>query len=188
MAQLLLLFIGILFVEGMVVRLSSLTIPTRVPPVLGSEVDVVLIFIPLMFAVTAYWMLDPLDIWPVGQPPSNKVLARLAPRRSRSWLGRRPSRPALAKLGAMAIRRHIRSRLEYLLLLYRAEIAARTFSANEEATLVRCAEDTVALRDSLPPKLTIPNMLGLPTIIVSFLVGLGFWKKRDGPGICLPYS
>jgi hypothetical protein len=173
----LLLVMGCLLALGLVARLSALMAPTRVPPVLGAEVTLVLTFFAVMLLLAAYWMPDPLNLWPVDQPPSKRIFAHLTPPRDRSVVGRRLSRPVLAMFGATSIRRHIRSRLETLLVLYRAEIAACTSSVEEEATLARLGEQTLALRDSLPPKLTVLNMLALPALVVGTLFALGFLEK-----------
>lgn len=187
------LLMGFALALGLLGRMSSLMTPTRVPPFLGAKLALVLTFFAVMLLLAAYWMPDPLNLWPVDQPPSKKIFAhltppylrtlggrifaRLTPPRDRSLVGRRLSRPVLGKFGAMLIRRHIRSRLESLLVLYRAEIAACTSSVEEEPTLAKLSEQTLALRDSLPPKLTVLNMLAYPAIIVATLVALGFLEK-----------
>ena len=165
------LLIGCVLGLRLVMRLSSLMTLLRVPLVLGAKVALVLTFFAVMLLLAAYWMPDPLNVWPVDQSPPKKIFAYLAP----PYLSL--IQPMLARFGAMLIRWHIRSRLESFLVLYRAEIAACKSSIEEEPTLVRLSEQTLALRDSLPPNLTVSNMLAYPAIIVATLVALGFLEK-----------
>lgn len=131
------------------------------------------------YAMVISFTLMGLDFY-LSDPNARGIITWSSPDRS-GLFTRQIIRPVVTRMGARFIRQHIRSRLDTLVSLYRARVAAGTLTAEDKASLQEITEEATKLRDTLPSEWQHVDVLRYPTIVVGLLGLLGFMHGQTMP-------